>query len=92
MSYRLRKSLSVYDVRRVCIEHDYYTRGDNKAYEEMFRMLDNKSRVTGSNISAYRLEMIAEDIKAHSNTEDTVEDIMSALAVHINVSFFNLHE
>lgn len=86
--YRIAKTLSPESVRQVCISHNYYTRGTCKDYEEMFSILDYKTKLSGSNISSLRLEEIAEDIKIHSNTEDTVEDIMSNLAVHITCSLY----
>lgn len=86
MSYRLCKTLSVEDVREVCISHQYYTRGDSRAYEEMFSLLAFRTKTTGSNITSVRLEDIAQDIKDHSDTEDSVLDIMESLACHIRVT------
>lgn len=86
--YRISRVLSPEDVRQVCINNRYYTRGDSRAYENMFSMLENRTKHSGSNITAYKLQEIAEDIKDHSDTEDTVEDIMSYLAVHITCSLF----
>ena len=87
-NYKIRKTLRQEDVRQVCIEKDYYTRGDCKSYEEMFSMLDYRSKVSDSNISSGRLYDIAEDIKDHSDTEDTIEDIMSKLVVHITCTLY----
>ena len=87
-NYKIRKTLRPEDVRQVCIENNYYTRGDCKAYEEMFSMLDYRSKVSDSNISSGRLYDIAEDIKDHSDTEDTIEDIMSKLVVHITCTLY----
>ena len=87
MRTRLAKVLDREDVRQMCIAHQYYTRGDCRAYENMLGLLDlPRSKYTGSNISAVKLEEIAEDIKDHSNTEDSVLDIMQTLAVHIHTN------
>ena len=86
--YRISKTLSPESVRQVCINHRYYTRGDCRAYERMFSILDYTTKVSGSNISPRRLEEISEDIKAHSDTEDTVEDIMTNLVAHITCSLY----
>lgn len=82
--FTLVKKLYRNDVRRLCIDRDYYTCGDNDQYAAMFALFDRPLR-TGSNITAMRLEAVAEDIKVHSDTTDTVEDILSALAHLIRV-------
>lgn len=90
MRTKLAKVLDREDVRQMCIAHQYYTRGDCRAYENMLGLLDlPRSKYTGSNISANKLEEIAEDIKDHSNTEDTVRDIMEYLCCHIKVELFD---
>ena len=90
MRTRLAKVLDREDVRQMCIAHQYYTRGDCKAYENMLGLLDlPRSKYTGSNISADKLEEIAEDIKDHSDTDDTVRDIMENLCCHIKVELFD---
>lgn len=90
MRTRLAKVLDREDVRQMCIAHQYYTRGDCRAYENMLGLLDlPRSKYTGSNISADKLEEIAEDIKDHSDTEDTVRDIMENLCFHIRVELFD---
>ena len=90
MRTRLAKVLDREDVRQMCIAHQYYTRGDCRAYENMLGLLDlPRSKYTGSNISADKLEEIAEDIKDHSDTEDTVREIMESLCCHIKVELFD---
>ena len=79
ISKRLDKS----DVRQVCINHNYYTAGTCEEYAEMFKMLDYETPLAKHNITPYRLQLIATDIKEHSVTNDTVEDIMENLVVHI---------
>ena len=80
------KRLEREDVRQVCIRHNYYTAGTCEEYEEMFSMLDKVSPVSKSNITTSKLEMIANDIKEHSVTSDTLEEIMETLVVHIRCS------
>lgn len=90
MRTRLAKVLDREDVRQMCIAHQYYTRGDCRAYENMLGLLDlPRSKYTGSNISADKLEEIAENIKDHSDTEDTVREIMENLCCHIKVELFD---
>lgn len=90
--YRITRTLSVEDVRQVCISHNYYTRGTNEEYKDMFHLLDYKTKTSGSNITSNRLQVIAMDIKDHSDTEDTVEEIMENLVVHITCSLFILED
>ena len=77
-NYNFVQVLTAYAVREVCISHQYYTRGDCEAYQNMF---DHCGYV-----NADTLEVIAKDIKDHSNTEDSVLDIMQTLAVHIHTN------
>lgn len=77
-NYNFVQVLTVEDVREVCIRHQYYTRGDCGAYQNMFEHCGY--------VSADTLEVIAKDIKDHSNTEDSVLDIMRTLAVHIHTN------
>ena len=91
--YRITRTLSMESVRQVCINHNYYTRGTCQEYEDMFKdYLTHKTEISGSNITSRRLHELAMDIKDHSETEDTIEDIMSNLVVHITCSLFILED
>lgn len=76
--FRLAKVLNREDVRQMCITHEYYTKGDCAAYERMFKLFERPFS-HGGNISPERLMYIAEDIKVHSDTEDSEEDILLSL-------------
>lgn len=70
--------LSWSDVRQLCIDEQYYTRGDGFAYQAMFEMcgvIQNEEQVM----------QIAQDIKYHSDTEATEEVIAQQLASRIKV-------
>ena len=86
--YRIRKTLTKGAVYLVCIENQYYTRGTNDEYCAMFSLLDKHTTSTDSNITGSRLYQLAKDIKDHSETNDTVEDIMSLLANRITCSLY----
>lgn len=77
-NYNFVQVLTVYDVREVCIRHQYYTRGNCEEYDNMFQHCGY--------VTADSLEVIARDIKDHSNTDDSVLDIMQTLAVHIHTN------
>lgn len=67
------------DLRSVCIRNDYYTRGTNAEYEALFgKLRDGCCNLR--NITTELLAEIATDIKAHSDTEDEITDIMYNLA------------
>lgn len=55
------------DLRNLCIRHNYYTRGDNKAYANIFEMA--KYNEEGDLIA------VARDILDHSDTNDTLEEV-----------------
>ena len=78
MKFKIVKVLRAEDVREMCIRHNYYTAGDCKAYQNMFDMLTGEEDIPDEVV-----EKIATDIKEHSRTDDTIEDIMSYLAFHI---------
>lgn len=61
------------EVRDLCIRHRYYTSGDNRAYGAMFDKC--RDARTLADVVA-----IAEDIKEHSNTDDTAEEIAEYIA------------
>ena len=55
------KAISTTDLRSLCIEQDYYTRGDVKAYNELFEYVKDKD-INGDDVIA-----IATDIYEHSD-------------------------
>lgn len=61
------------EVRDLCIRHRYYTAGDTVAYSAMFDKC--RDARTLADVVA-----IAEDIKEHSNTDDTAEEIAEDIA------------
>lgn len=70
--------LDMMAVRQLCIEEQYYTRGDVYAYDAMFEMC-------GVIQNEEQLMKIAEDIKRHSDTPATAEVIAQQLAFRIKV-------
>lgn len=56
------------EVRSLCIRHRYYTAGDNGAYSAMFDKCRQAETIAD-------VVAIAEDIKEHSNTDETAQDI-----------------
>ena len=56
-------------LRRMCIEHNYYSLGCNEDYGLMLLKYE------GQPVTEAEIEWLAEDIKSHSDTEDTVVSI-----------------
>lgn len=63
--------MSTEDVRKKCIENNWYTRGDIESYDKLLTFISNIEYVTINTI-----KFVARDIKAHSNTDYSVESIM----------------
>lgn len=85
--YEEMKILSAEKVRDLCIEKNWYTRGDNNAYAAM---LDKVWEIkdSGKSLTVDQLGEIAKDILAHSDTMYTVESIMWELNRTANTFYF----
>lgn len=59
------------DVRELCINYEFYTCGNNDQYEMMFSKVDKFN----ADMTPENLMSIAQDIKCHSDTDKTEEDI-----------------
>lgn len=77
-NYKQIVKLDWYAVQGLCIERNWYTLGTNDEYstlQDMVNMLD----LFDGWLWVKHLQDIAEDIKAHSDTDYEVADIMTAL-------------
>ena len=84
----VRNYLETSKLRQVCVDNDYYTRGDNYAYDKMFRKLwdvDNPKELTNE-----KLIDIAQDIFDHSNIERIMRDYGCGEEEVLNSIMFNL--
>lgn len=66
------------EVRQACIKHDWFTCGDNDAYNDLFEFIGNLTR-KGQHVSVEKLKRIAEIIKENSETECCIAEIMFVL-------------
>ena len=80
MKERFEHTLSAMKVRSMCIDNEYYTAGDCRAYENMFDMF------MGKEVTPALLRKVAKDIKAHSHTEDEEFDILMNLIRLVKVN------
>lgn len=63
--FTTKRMLSADDVRRMCINRDFYTRGDTRAYENLLNEVSKNS----DDVSDAFLIWAAEDIFDHSDIE-----------------------
>lgn len=70
-----------YDVARACIDHGWYTHGTNNDYAKLAEnvMSHYDVNLADENNAWYVLTSFADDIKVHSETEYSVEDIAQVL-------------
>lgn len=65
-------------VRHVCIKYDWFTCGDNDAYNDLFEFIGNLTR-KGQHVSVEKLRIIASMIKENSDIEYSIPEIMFVL-------------
>lgn len=76
-------------VRRMCIEHNFYTMGDCKAYDEMLNMVDG----CRENMSGDLIENVAIDIANHTERQYFSQDADEDYKLNIeNIIYLLLNE
>lgn len=73
--YKEIRTISVEDLRMLCVEKEWYTEGDNKEYANLLETAENYE-----NITCDELVEMATDIKSHSETDYEIETIMYMIA------------
>ena len=71
---KLVRFLRFEDVRRVCIENDFYTNGTNEEYNDLKEYVDRTKDMTDD-----KLIRVARNIQNHSNTTYTLDTIITML-------------
>jgi hypothetical protein len=71
------------DLRRLCIDKNWYTCGCNKEYDAMFKLI-----YECENVETATIVKIAEDIKTHSDTDYEVTNICFEIAEICHSVFF----
>lgn len=79
--------ISTMNVRLVCIKYDWFTCGDNDAYDDLFEFIGNLTR-KGKHVSVEMLRIIAEMIKENSNTDESIPEIMFVLNAEACTTIF----
>lgn len=70
MKTKITKTLSAYDVRKMCIRNEWYTHGNNEDYSKMLNYVDTVDNWTESKVLK-----VAKDIVKHSNNRIFSSDI-----------------
>ena len=70
-----RRKLYRDDLRRLCIEKNWYTRGHNEDYEDLLKKAD-----AFENVTTEQIEIIARNILQNSETEYPLEEICFLIA------------
>ena len=60
-----KRTLSVYDLRNLCIARNWYTRGDCFEFDKMLAQT-NEAYLKGENVTTKKLATIAKNIVEHS--------------------------
>ena len=83
--YKEIRRISASALRQLCIDHDWYTAGDNEEYEHLLLDLAGHKE----NLSTADIIEIAADIMAHSNMSDdySVESVAFEVARIADVFF-----
>ena len=79
--YKEIRRINAIDLRALCISMDWYTRGDNEAYNHLLiDLAEHKENLTTADIIE-----IAEDIAAHSDLDDVCpeDDIIASIAYEL---------
>ena len=81
MKIKETRTLYASDLRTLCIRENWYTCGDNDAYENLM------SRCFCENLTTDIIEDIARDILGHSETDMDLPEIMYAVAAISHTTF-----
>lgn len=85
-------TLDWYDVQKECIAHSWYTHGTCDDYDKLAENVErhnhNVNLADGKN-AWYALTSFADDIKAHSDTEYSVDDIAQVLLSRVYWRFID---
>lgn len=77
------RTISMSDVRKTCIENNWYTNGDCEAYDNMLTFVNGLKHASTDD-----LETIATDIKEHSDTDYGIAGIMFVLVSKCCITTF----
>ena len=74
------------DVRRECVENNWYTHGTNKDYDKMLAFVSAKEPTNANMLK------VASDILEHSTTEDSIDFILYCISNYCVKRFYGVTE
>ena len=77
-----KRTMSTEDLRKLCIERNWYTCGNNEEYCALFEYVRTHDMTTEN------IVLVADNIKSHSDTEQEIESIASDLTRICNSFFY----
>lgn len=80
------------DLRSLCIEENWYTKGDNEEYSHMLDMC--RDGFDYATLTTDRIAEIAADIQKHSNVEQSDEYLMNIMfcIAKASTTYFEIEE
>ncbi len=91
MNVKAKRWMNMADLRRLCIKHEWFTRGDCKAYDELLKMPYN-AKGDRRNITTTILCNMAKIIMRYSDPENYedlgIEGILYSLGEICHFSFY----
>jgi precorrin-4 methylase len=85
-----RRTLTVDELRALCIKRNWYTEGDNAEYDHLLSLVEDRNGYP-VHLTTEKLEEIAEDIHKHSDLYDddcSMIVIMQELGEACTTSFY----
>ena len=86
MKIKETRQWSMEDVRRECVENNWYTKGTNKDYEKMLEFVSTKEPTNANMLK------LAIDISEHSNFEESIEFVLYCISNHCVKRFYDVTE
>lgn len=87
------RKFNKHNLKRLCIDNEYYTSGTNEDYESMFDTVDmyNQSRtITNSDILLVAVDIAMHTIENDVATSDTIQGIMFNIMKYAVDTYFTV--
>lgn len=75
MKYIETRTMSAYELRRLCIKNNWYTHGTNEEYMQLFAKLRDENHMAVE-MTTEKLVELAEDIYRHSDANDCIDGFL----------------
>lgn len=85
-TYIVHKCISPMELRSLCIQQGWYTRGTTLEYEAMLQNLVDENHMTRDDITDQDIINLAEDIADHSNLEGLEPEADAAACIAFEIA------